>query len=429
MKFISTYFFSVCILLLSSLASAEELLKSNLDIETLQKLHNKQVLQGRWLSGLSVEQKRRGPKFTARWEKNTERRLQTVRFALPLSEVENADQLMQERGFKLTLKLPYTQREQQRVTVIWTEADSNRARFAKDLQVDQALKSFLERRRALSLSVVVLAKGKMLFSRGYGGGGNGARISSMQSYPLGGVSQAITGVLAARLEQDQSIGADTPINLSLDWRTADLLTDLPSNHQHTVKNLLTHTACLSNTVTSAGSDTAQAYYDRVARNGLLSSCKVGEGQQYSLSSLALVHRFLSTMSGRTVAELATELLIEPLGLSSLSLMHTGHYPGAQWRANAHDLARVSQALLDGDLLNKRQLNSRLWSASDGSEYGLGWALAGSRFAAQADDRPNSGHRLLVDRKRNVVIAILSDAPMSQQAMSELVLTVHGLVTQ
>ncbi len=346
------------------------------------------------------------PKFLAAWQDNTHHRNQIIRLRLHRDELRVEQLRNRDKGFRLLASTEYGDF----TAAVWVEHDAGRSRFAQALNFSAQLEQF-SRRLPGALAVGALQDGDVVFSRGYGERtGTREPIHAKTVFPLLDASQAVAGVLALRLEQQQVTTAGVPFNVSLNWNTRDLLPSMPARHTHRPLDLLAHTACLrepnrGHQHSKLGEGlfgTARYLWDQPLRP----ACVPGVLSFYTPEGFVLLGAFLEAGLGKPVGDILRQELSEPFNLPGLTAMPDAVNPlGLDLQASVDDLSRMLALIFNGELLGRARWR-RLWNpANEHNDYVHGWRVQGALRAQQADT-PSGSVRLLVHpTKRNALLVL------------------------
>lgn len=377
---------------------------------------NQRVLDGFLLATLELVERGEQVRFVPVWEKNPKHLGQRVRLDLLPEAFANAKRRYHHQGYRLTWSLEYSSASSKKIAAIWTEHESVKVQFRNRVAFEQAIARY---RKAVpeGIAVVATQRGKVVFSRGFGEY-QGTDVYPDTVFPSLAASQAIAGVLAARLEQQKHTAAGVPINLSLDWAIADLLPMMPSRASFSARHVLAHSACIDNGFIeqegkSGDSTSASVTYSlarQVWARQPVAACVPGYLQFYSQPGYLLLAAFLEAATGHTVEDLLQKEISERFSLNSIQVSTDGggNVLGLGIQSNALDLAGLTNGIFDGSILSLRTSRSRLWSkVSKHSEFGMGWRLGGRRYAQARDDTAASSVRIWVDQRDRDAIIILA----------------------
>ncbi len=376
---------------------------------------NRRVADGFRLAALQRVTEGEQTRFVPLWKKNSDHLTQRVRFDLSREAFADAKRRYQHQGYRVLWSQEYSVGSALKIAVIWEEYESAKVQFRHRVAFEKAIEEY-RRQHSSGLVVAAARRGTALFTRGYGDLHQQA-VYADTVFPVLAASQAIAGVLAARLEQEKHTAAGIPINLSLDWAVADLLPMMPANAAYSARHVFAHSACVDNqyvdsSVLQGDRVETAAYHlaSTVWSRSPIAGCIPGYLQFYSQPAYLLLAAFLEAATGQTIDELLNNEISQRFGLASIkpSLAGSDNILGLGIQANALDLAQLINGVLDGTVLSARTTHARLWKpVSQHSEFGLGWRLDGRRYAEARDDTAASSVRVWVDRQRQSVIVILA----------------------
>lgn len=416
-------FLSASLFLMASLSVAEQSSISQtgaLSAKAILAERNQRVLDGYLLAALQPVEHGEQTRFVPEWKKNDEHFSQRVRFGLSPVAFTSAKRRYQHQGYRLTWSHTYRIASTDKIAAIWTEHESAKVQFRNRVGFEQAIANY-QKTIPAGIAVVAAQRGKLVFSRGFGDY-EGRAVYADTVFPSLAASQAIAGVLAARLEQEKYTVAGVPINLSLDWSITDLLPMMPPQARFSARHVMAHSACIDNAYieqndlgSSETSDSRAltATYSlarQVWERAPVAGCVPGYLQFYSQPGYLLLGAFLEAATGQTVEQLLKKEISERFGLASMrpSTLGGGNVLGLGIQSNALDLAKLANGVFNGSILSLRTSRSRLWNkVSEHSEFGLGWRLSGGRYAEARDDTAASSVRIWIDQRDRAVIIILA----------------------
>lgn len=392
---------------------------------------NKAVMEGRWLVDVELLQSENVSPNTSAflpiWQNNTAKRAQLVRLALTEQQFANAVTLNQERGYRLLTHKPYqTQMKSQRILAIWVEHDTNLSRFSSTLAIESRIKRFLSETADVDLSITAYKQETQVFTRAYSSLNDCLdcdRLSASSPFDLGEVSQAIAGILAAKLEYRQRDHAGIPFNLSLNWPTRELLLLLPPHHSHRAVDLLSHTSCIPSEWNSASlmsvsnRVTASYYIEQTWHKPLIPGCAPGLLERRSASAFLYLAAFIEAATGRSSSELVREELAQPFRLFSLAVTEASspNVLGTGLVASSADIAALLAGVLKGEVLPHRVTQRRLWHRqSVHNNYSFGWQVKGrGQVIAEHSDEHKKAVVLVDRRSKNILVILLRGTVASE----------------
>jgi D-alanyl-D-alanine carboxypeptidase len=223
--------------------------------------------------------------------------------------------------------------------------------------------------------------------------------------PIASVSKTFTAALALRLAEQGRVDLDVPVALD----------GLPAGV--TMRHLLGHTAGLpySADVPPAGAET----------------CAVGACFAYSDLGYRIAGSALESATGISYAQLVSDELLVPAGLSSMHLgsdakidpllVQTG--AAGALVASSEDLARFGAALADGDIVSGASLDEMLDTSVSSAlpcpdpgrclqPYGLGLERLDTPYGPAFGHRGSTGAVLRHYSDRGVTVAVVTTEPGS-----------------
>lgn len=188
-----------------------------------------------------------------------------------------------------------------------------------------------------------------------------------------------------------------------------------------------------------GSTNAETmFYEDYAKE-LKAVAPPGTRFNYSTLDTELVGKVLARVTGKSIAQLMTELIWQPAGMESSGywVMQGPHgrqheWYGAGFAATMRDFGRLGQLMLDGGSVRGRQVVPRAWveestttPLKDKTYFYFWWGLPGiDGFAANGF----GGQHVYVDRKTRTIMVIASYGGSSgTQELFEQVIAALGKV--
>ncbi|MFK8019456.1 MAG: serine hydrolase [Pseudomonadales bacterium] len=392
---------------------------SNFSSLELRSMLNEKVLQGDWLVDLKVVSS--PPRLIPKWQANVERQSQLVRFALSEEQFGRASVANTDKGYRLLMHERYQSTAgSTRIAAIWVEQDIQRTRFAGAVRFQQSINKLQSVSPSVNVSVTAYKRKKLVFSRAFEQLAECEEcvgLSAAMPFPLGRVSQGVAGVLAARLEYKQMSHSGVPFNLSLDWRTRDLMPLMPAHHTHRPIDLLSHTSCIRPQLIKRKASleqkraSARSMLERQWNAPLISGCAPGHLQKSSATGFLYLSAFLESATGRSVEELVFEELSAVYNIPSLSAERYGseNILGLGLQSSAPDLALLLARVLNGNIMSARFRDRRFLNQGRGNgRYSFGWRMTSNRVAELSDDFDGYAARVVVDyRSGNILVMLLS----------------------
>ncbi len=273
---------------------------------------------------------------------------------------------------------------------------------ARANSLDDFVRTEIKKRQIPGLSIAVLHDGKTIKVQGYGLANLELQVPATKDtvYEIGSISKQFASEALMLLVEDGKVNLDDPINKYL-----------PSNapaawQKITVRNLLNHTSGLKDW-TEVKDFSYRREYSAEEFVGLVESFPLlfqpGDNWSYSNTNLPLIGIIVERASGKSYEDFVTERIIKPLKFPTIRFKHQedvvpNRATGYEWRnnkwengepfrpkviaasggilANATDLARWWEAVLQNRLLQKESLAQMLQPAklNDGRTVAHGFAF-------------------------------------------------------
>ncbi|MGW0506297.1 serine hydrolase domain-containing protein [Micromonospora sp. NPDC003241] len=169
------------------------------------------------------------------------------------------------------------------------------------------------RGRVPALAAAVHRADRPLWTCAVGGTGNDTVLDADTRFRIGSVTKTFTAVLALQCRDDGLLDLDDPLDRHL---------DLPAHGELTVRRLLSHTAGLQREPYGDVWDTLRAPdADRLVAELVRAERVLPPGRRYHYSNLgmALLGRLVGQVRGGTWAEVLTERVLVPLGLTATTV--------------------------------------------------------------------------------------------------------------
>ncbi len=190
--------------------------------------------------------------------------------------------------------------------------------------------------------VCIVRHGVVVFEKAYGKSYQGKPVTSDTMFPLTSTSKMVTGLMLMQVVDQGRLDLDRPIT-ELPGPLHGIKTQKPI----TLRALYTHTAF------SLDFHPTPDLEERLAV--VLPHTPIGQGYQYTGTSLELAWALASLATGKSISTFARDHLLEPLGCKHTEVFNTG---GAT-QSTAHDLARIWQMVLNrGTYGDKRYLSEK-----------------------------------------------------------------------
>lgn len=349
---------------------------------------------------------------------------------------------------------------------IWAE-NAPRYQYGRKSDIDNAILNYSNTNNLPGISVAVIQNGNMLYRRGFGFAdvAANAAANSKTVYNAASVSKVIGATLAAKLEDESQLNDGTTFSLDLTQPTSDYIANLPSQHTHSVDQLLSHLSCVGhytempnqNTHYTNATDAVQSIWN----TGLLAGCNIGNAWNYSTHAFTFVGAVLEGATGKTLNDLFNDELFGPYSLGSMRVqfedaalpfnrlratpygtqdsVHTPNttdfidpphpvsnpnvatsYSDSSWKVigggietSTYDLVRFGWKVLNAEILSANARDNRLWTrVNPGFTHGLGWSIttddSGRNVAEWNGTWTGSRTFLRAYQNNGLVIAIMSN---------------------
>lgn len=260
-------------------------------------------------------------------------------------------------------------------------------------------------------------------------------LQPSQRFPAYSITKLVTTTVVLRLVADGRVGLDEPANAYL--RTIRL-----ADNAVTVRELLSHSGGVDNPMSMF----AERVPDLVSVTGPVAACGGTRGEfAYGHGEYALLGQLIADVTGSPYEDVATRVVLEPLGLrgswfprevpdvaAGYRLTDEGVFErdparvsvvpsaGGMW-TTATDLVHLGlgwSSLLP-DTLAREALTPQAEGAGVGGHAGLGWGLvpakdiagcpgAGPGFSASLIIRPSTGQPWVVFTNRRVLVEAVNE---------------------
>lgn len=341
---------------------------------------------------------------------------------------------------------------------------------------DRLLQVVAEARERLdvpALQVAVVKEGEVVWTAGVGWADPPARrtVTVDDRYHVGSVSKLYTAAVVLRLAEEGRLSLDDPVSR--------FIPDIPNGEQITVRQLLSHTSGLPNYTENMAFNLQTVVLGRmwsvdevldVIREQAPRSAP-GAGHYYSNSNYVLLGRIAEVAAGRPFADVLSDELLRPLGLTNTFLaagderslstvrgydvtvlgtgrlgikldmerfrapLETSAFAAGTVSASAADVARFTYSLFGGGLLAGGSLQSMLTFVEAPDEdvpaqtgYGLGvrrLVIGGDEMVGHTGTFPGYSNVALYSPAHGHAIAVLSNLSMAE--VTEVVEAVHAVL--
>jgi CubicO group peptidase (beta-lactamase class C family) len=242
-------------------------------------------------------------------------------------------------------------------------------------------------------AAVVSKNGEILYERYYDGQGVLERtVDQHARWRVFSITKSFVSALVLRLCQDELISLEDPVGKYLPDFTEH--GDGPFDRRAvTIRHLMSHTSGAA----VASNKTPEILPPSFDRIEIITA--PGTAFEYSSLGMLILERTLEAATGKDLADLLNERIIEPLGLESTGYVYPGsatdvvlplrkdlyHYSqngrraGSGLFATARDLNAFGQFWLDPEPMFSHELRTEAWThhgmrESGGESYGLMWWL-------------------------------------------------------
>jgi serine beta-lactamase-like protein LACTB, mitochondrial len=304
----------------------------------------------------------------------------------------------------------------------WTSAAAQAPAAAPSTEeaarIDSAIRAFLSKARVPSLSVAVVADGRIRFQRAYGVADleNSVPATPSTVYRIASTTKPVTAVAAMQLAEKGLLDLDAPVQ--------KYVPSFPvKSSPITARHLLANTSGIRNY--KRGESERTDHYDsltdalKIFQDDPLEHAP-GEKFSYTTFGYTLLGAVVESACGKPFRDCLRERIFDPAGMRHTQpddvralvpnrargyqpavygrfdgpvvnsrLMDSSYkLPGGGLLSTAEDMARFAIALLDGVLIETKTLAqmSRNQKAADGKEtgYGYGW------YVGKREGRPPDG---------------------------------------
>ncbi|MBQ1048713.1 beta-lactamase family protein [Micromonospora sp. C51] len=177
-------------------------------------------------------------------------------------------------------------------------------------RLDRMVRQVQAQARVPAVSAAVHRADRPLWTCTAGGTGNDTALDEQTRFRIGSVTKTFTAVLVMQCRDDGLLDLDDPLRRHL---------DLPAHGELTVRRLLSHTAGLQrepygdvwDTLRAPDTDQLITELDRAER-----VLPAGRRYHYSNLGMALLGHLVGKVRGGTWAEVLTERVLTPLGLTA-----------------------------------------------------------------------------------------------------------------
>ncbi len=303
---------------------------------------------------------------------------------------------------------------------------------------DRLLQVVAEARERLdvpALQVAVVKEGEVVWTAGVGWADPPARrtVTVDDRYHVGSVSKLYTAAVVLRLAEEGRLSLDDPVSR--------FIPDIPNGEQITVRQLLSHTSGLPNYTENMAFNLQTVVLGRmwsvdevldVIREQAPRSAP-GAGHYYSNSNYVLLGRIAEVAAGRPFADVLSDELLRPLGLTNTFLAAGDERSLSTVRG--YDVTVLGTGRL-GIKLDMERFRAPLETFVEAPDedvpaqtgYGLGvrrLVIGGDDMVGHTGTFPGYSNVALYSPAHGHAIAVLSNLSMAE--VTEVVEAVHAVL--
>lgn len=320
-----------------------------------------------------------------------------------------------------------------RYAAMWRQ-NSDRPTWSLRSAVDARVQQEIDGTTTPGVSVAIYQNGVAKYLRGFGDAdvAAGEWMDAGHVGSIASVSKAVAGVLTMRMARNSP--------LDLDDATRSWVPTMPSEHTHTVGDLLANRGCIHHY--DGGEDayedtsyaTALAASKKFWNDALVDDCDNGE-YNYSTHGYTLLGAALEAAGGDDVKDLVRKRLTDPYNLGTLgpqdfsSSVHRMSIYGSSyneidtynndWKvlgggvdSSAKDLARFGAKLIGGQILTAGELSTMFTPPNGDSNYAYGWstgAEGGTPVVAKSGAFSGNRAYLRMFPEKGIVVAVMANS--------------------
>lgn len=392
-------------------------------------------------------------RYAAIWEKRSGYAFQ-IRTNRTKLQFANLWREYRDKGYRLVDFECYPTSNGTRYGGVWIE-NASRFRYSKKSNINSLVSKYRKDNNLPGISVAVVKDGKMIYRRGFGHADKEAdKVAHGESvYLSASISKAISGTIAAKLQQRQRTQNGRRISFDINRKTKDYLTNvrlsngqrvsIPRQHDHKVSELFSHLACIQH---YEGPEPNTQHYSRaidavrqIWNAPFVDDCDTGVNQNYSTHAFTYIGAVLEKVTGQSSAQLVRSEIARPHGLSTMRALYTNarvpsnydrvvpyrdnnaptSFSNNSWKTfgggievSPVDLAWFGWKVLDGKIVSASTRDNLLWKRVNPSRsYGIAWQMStvnGKRVAQHSGSWTGTQTHLRVFRDDGLVIAIMSN---------------------
>lgn len=411
--------------------------------------------------------------YAAVWEKNEPGRAWAARREMSAAGLRNVWKQYHDQGLRLIdiEACPASDGRSTRYAAVWRENDG-RYDWTGRGDAEQALQDFVAFNDAPGVSAAIISKGKTIFRGGAGFADAEKNIAAHAGtiYRTASIAKAITGALAFDL-QDAGI-------INLNNQTDTIVTNLESDHNHSVLELLQNASCVGDYDDVPGNENSdQTQYTSaqatltdkqegvlVSNDAIGSPCAPGLNYKYSTHGYTIAAAALELESGLTFDVLLKQRLSDTLELPTLRAetrtspdssgelaklygkkagggfepVTDAAFQNSSWKwagggmqSSPLDLATLGNALLDNKLFPK-SVRDQMWAGSGANgNYGAGWDLSSATNSTLVQKRGRQQASLAhirIDVDDDIVVVAMTNGSYSKSEGSIINTLTSDLMT-
>jgi CubicO group peptidase (beta-lactamase class C family) len=374
--------------------------------------------------------------YSGIWVENRNNRLAIFQRDLTEQQYENRWHRYRDEGYRLVGYERYDTAGGVRYAGIWRQ-NSNRPTWTLRSQVNDRVAQEVSEHNVPGMSVAVVQNGQFRYLRGFGYANTGDTVwmDSSHVMRLASVSKAIAGVLTMRLDAQGEIDVDDA--------TSTHVNGLPSQHAHTIEQLVSNRGCvvhypnvpesIDDRLATTRYGTARAAAQEFWSLPMAPNCTIGSMNYYSTHGYTVLGAAFEGATGRSAAALVRNQFTTPFGLTTLQpedRLNTGvrratlyndsnseatadqiswKVLGGGMESSVEDLARFGDLLIRDQIISQAG-QDRMWT-STGWNYAYGWNIAtvGGKLRVVKDGNQLGARSYLVLYPNDgIVVAVLSN---------------------
>lgn len=398
--------------------------------------------QGYRVSDLDCYERNGNLAYAAIWEKNQPGRGWVALRQMSSQDLRNNWHKYSDQGMRIVdiEKCPSINGRGTQYAAVWRE-NNTRYDWKGRTDAQKALSDFAGNANIPGVGAAIIRNGKVIFQSGAGFADKDKNITAHSGtiYRLASIAKPVTGTLAYDMEEAGII--------DLDDRTDTIISDLGTQHDHTVRQLLQNLSCVKHY--SDGDDNGtQVQYNSsqsalnshlggvIKTNTWISTdCSPG-AFIYSTHGYTLAGAALEIEADATFADLIKTRIADPLGLDTLrvevrsspdssgeratinagsSKVSNTQFENVSWKAggsgmesSARDLALFGDGVLR-DRYFPRATRDIMWSGGTINGQANGWDLnSGPTQASKTGSNQGSNSHIRIDIANGITVVALTN---------------------